>query len=73
MNIKEMHDKVVEIIGEGETRYTEISIYSDKIEIITDKGITVSKLCALDKYFEQESYIKARNEGLLYIRYNIGE
>lgn len=69
-DLKEMHKKVIEILGEGVSRYTEISIFNNKIEIIADVGTTAEKLKELDEYFEEEGYIKAR-DNLLYITYHL--
>lgn len=68
-DLKEMHEKVIEILGEGVSRYTEISIFNNKIDIIVDAGVTVEKLKELDEYFEEKGYIKAR-DSLLYITYH---
>jgi len=69
-DLKEMHEKVIEILGEGVGRYTEISIFKNEIEIIADTEVTVEKLKELDEYFEEEGYIKAR-ESLIYITYHL--
>lgn len=71
MEIEEIYAKTIEILGRGVNRRTEISIYSNKIKVITDEGVTVEKLTQLDKVFGKEGYIKARDGGLLHIHYKL--
>ena len=71
MEIEEIYAKIIEILGTGVNRRTEIRIYNNKIEVITDEGVTVKKLTQLDKVFGKEGYIKARSCGLLYIHYKL--
>ena len=71
MEIEEIYAKTIEILGRGINRRTEIRIHNNKIEVITDEGVTVKKLTQLDKVFGKEGYIKARSCGLLYIHYKL--
>ena len=71
MEVEEIYTKAIEILGTGVNRYTEISIHNNKIEVITDEGVTVEKLTQLDKVFGKEGYIRARDGGLLYIHYKL--
>lgn len=71
MKIEEIYAKTIEILGRGVNRCTEISIYNNKIEVITDEGVTVEKLTQLDKVFGKEGYIRARDGGLLHIHYKL--
>ena len=71
MEVEEIYAKTIEILGTGVNRRTEIRIHNNKIEVITDEGVTVEKLTQLDKVFGKEGYIKARNCGLLYIHYKL--
>ena len=71
MEIEEIYAKTIEILGRGVNRCTEISIYNNKIEVITDEGVTVEKLTQLDKVFGKEGYIRARDGGLLHIHYKL--
>lgn len=71
MEIEEIYAKTIEILGRGVNRRTEISIYSNKIKVITDEGVTVEKLTQLDKVFGKEGYIRARDDGLLHIHYKL--
>lgn len=71
MEVEEIYAKTIEILGKGVNRRTEISIYSNKIKIITDEGVTVEKLTQLDKVFGKEGYIRARDNGLLHIHYKL--
>ena len=71
MEVEEIYAKAIEILGRGVNRRTEISIYNNKIEVITDEGVTVEKLTQLDKVFGKEGYIKARDGGLLHIHYKL--
>lgn len=71
MEIEEIYAKIIEILGKGVNRRTEIRIHNNKIEVITDEGVTVKKLTQLDKVFGKEGYIKARSCGLLYIHYKL--
>lgn len=71
MEVEEIYTKTIEILGTGINRYTEINIHNNKIEVITDEGVTVEKLTQLDKIFSKEGYIKARNNGLLCIYYTL--
>lgn len=71
MEIEEIYAKTIEILGRGVNRRTEISIYNNKIKVITDEGVTVEKLTQLDKVFGKEGYIRARDGGLLHIHYKL--
>ena len=71
MKVEEIYAKTIEILGRGINRRTEIRIHNNKIEVITDEGVTVKKLTQLDKVFGKEGYIKARSCGLLYIHYKL--
>ena len=71
MEVEEIYAKTIEILGKGVNRRTEISIYNNKIKVITDEGVTVEKLTQLDKVFGKEGYIKARDGGLLHIHYKL--
>ena len=71
MEIEEIYAKIIKILGTGVNRRTEIRIHNNKIEVITDEGVTVKKLTQLDKVFGKEGYIKARSCGLLYIHYKL--
>lgn len=71
MEVEEIYAKTIEILGRGVNRCTEISIYNNKIEVITDEGVTVEKLTQLDKVFGKEGYIRARDGGLLHIHYKL--
>ena len=71
MEIEEIYTKTIEILGRGVNRRTEISIYNNKIKVITDEGVTVEKLTQLDKVFGKEGYIRARDDGLLHIHYKL--
>ena len=71
MKVEEIYAKTIEILGTGVNRRTEIRIHNNKIEVITDEGVTVKKLTQLDKVFGKEGYIRARNCGLLYIHYKL--
>ena len=71
MEVEEIYAKAIEILGRGVNRRTEISIYNNKIKVITDEGVTVEKLTQLDKVFGKEGYIKARDDGLLHIHYKL--
>lgn len=71
MEVEEIYAKAIEILGRGVNRRTEISIYNNKIKVITDEGVTVEKLTQLDKVFGKEGYIKARDGGLLHIHYKL--
>ena len=71
MEVEEIYAKTTEILGRGVNRRTEISIYNNKIKVITDEGVTVEKLTQLDKVFGKEGYIKARDGGLLHIHYKL--
>lgn len=71
MEVEEIYAKTIEILGRGVNRRTEIRIHNNKIEVITDEGVTVEKLTQLDKVFGKEGYIKARSCGLLYIHYKL--
>lgn len=71
MEIEEIYAKAIEILGRGVNRRTEIRIHNNKIEVITDEGVTVKKLTQLDKVFGKKGYIKARSCGLLYIHYKL--
>lgn len=71
MEIEEIYAKTIEILGTGVNRRTEIRIHNNKIEVITDEGVTVEKLTQLDKVFGKEGYIKARDYGLLHIYYKL--
>lgn len=71
MEVEEIYAKAIEILGRGVNRRTEISIYNNKIKVITDEGVTVEKLTQLDKVFGKEGYIKARDSGLLHIHYKL--
>ena len=71
MEVEEIYAKTIEILGIGVNRRTEISIYNNKIKVITDEGVTVEKLTQLDKVFGKEGYIRARNGGLLHIHYKL--
>lgn len=71
MEVEEIYAKTIEILGRGVNRRTEISIYNNKIKVITDEGVTVEKLTQLDKVFSKEGYIKARDGGLLHIHYKL--
>ena len=71
MKVEEIYAKTIEILGTGVNRRTEIRIHNNKIEVITDEGVTVKKLTQLDKVFGKEGYIKARSCGLLYIHYKL--
>lgn len=71
MEVEEIYAKTIEILGRGVNRRTEISIYNNKIKVITDEGVTVEKLTQLDKVFGKEGYIKARDGGLLHIHYKL--
>ena len=71
MEVEEIYTKTIEILGRGVNRRTEISIYNNKIKVITDEGVTVEKLTQLDKVFGKEGYIKARDDGLLHIHYKL--
>ena len=71
MEVEEIYTKTIEILGRGVNRRTEISIYNNKIKVITDEGVTVEKLTQLDKVFGKEGYIKARGCNLLYIHYKL--
>ena len=71
MEVEEIYAKTIEILGRGVTRSTEISIYNNTIEVITDEGVTVEKLTQLDKVFGKEGYIRARDGGLLHIHYKL--
>lgn len=71
MEVEEIYAKAIEILGRGVNRCTEISIYNNKIEVITDEGVTVEKLTQLDKVFGKEGYIRARDGGLLHIHYKL--
>lgn len=71
MEVEEIYAKTIEILGRGIDRRTEISIYSNKIKVITDEGVTVEKLTQLDKVFGKEGYIRARDGGLLHIHYKL--
>lgn len=71
MKIEEIYAKTIEILGKGVNRRTEIRIHNNKIEVITDEGVTVKKLTQLDKVFGKEGYIRAMNCGLLYIHYKL--
>ena len=71
MEVEEIYAKTIEILGTGVNRRTEIRIHNNKIEVITDEGVTVEKLTQLDKVFGKEGYIKARECGLLYIHYKL--
>ena len=71
MEVEEIYAKTIEILGRGVNRRTEISIYNNKIKVITDEGVTVEQLPQLDKVFGKEGYIKARDGGLLHIHYKL--
>ena len=71
MEVEEIYAKTIEILGRGVNRRTEIRIHNNKIEVITDEGVTVKKLTQLDKVFGKEGYIKARGCNLLYIHYKL--
>lgn len=71
MEVEEIYAKAIEILGRGVNRCTEISIYNNKIEVITDEGVTVEKLTQLDKVFGKEGYIRVRDGGLLHIHYKL--
>lgn len=71
MEVEEIYAKTIGILGRGVNRRTEISIYNNKIKVITDEGVTVEKLTQLDKVFGKEGYIKARDGGLLHIHYKL--
>ena len=71
MEVEEIYAKAIEILGRGVNRRTEISIYNNKIKVITDEGVTVEKLTQLDKVFGKKGYIKARDGGLLHIHYKL--
>ena len=71
MEVEEIYAKAIEILGRGVNRRTEISIYNNKIKVITDEGVTVEKLTQLDKVFGKEGYIRARDGGLLHIHYKL--
>ena len=71
MEVEEIYAKTIKILGRGVNRRTEISIYNNKIKVITDEGVTVEKLTQLDKVFGKEGYIKARDGGLLHIHYKL--
>ena len=71
MEVEEIYAKIIAILGTGVNRRTEIRIHNNKIEVITDEGVTVEKLTQLDKVFGKEGYIKARSCGLLYIHYKL--
>ena len=71
MEVEEIYAKTIEILGRGVNICTEISIYNNKIEVITDEGVTVEKLTQLDKVFGKEGYIRARDGGLLHIHYKL--
>ena len=71
MEVEEIYTKTIEILGRGVNRRTEISIYNNKIKVITDEGVTVEKLTQLDKVFGKEGYIRARDGGLLHIHYKL--
>lgn len=71
MEVKEIYAKTIEILGTGVNRRTEIRIHNNKIEVITDEGVTVKKLTQLDKVFGKEGYIRARDGGLLHIHYKL--
>lgn len=71
MEVEEIYAKTIEILGTGVNRRTEIHIHSNKIEVVTDEGVTVEKLTQLDKVFGKEGYIRARDCGLLYIHYKL--
>lgn len=71
MEVEEIYAKTIEILGKGVNRRTEIRIHNNKIEVITDEGVTVEKLTQLDKVFGKEGYIRAMNCGLLYIHYKL--
>ena len=71
MEVEEIYAKTIEILGRGVNRRSEISIYNNKIKVITDEGVTVEKLTQLDKVFGKEGYIKARDGGLLHIHYKL--
>ena len=40
MKVEEIYAKTIEILGTGVNRRTEISIRNNKIEVITDEGVT---------------------------------
>ena len=71
MKVEEIYAKTIEILGRGVNKRTEISIYNNKIKVITDEGVTVEKLTQLDKVFGKEGYIRARGDGLLHIHYKL--
>ena len=71
MEVEEIYTKTIEILGRGVNKRTEISIYNNKIKVITDEGVTVEKLTQLDKVFGKEGYIRARGDGLLHIHYKL--
>ena len=71
MEVEEIYAKTIEILGRGVNKRTEISIYNNKIKVITDEGVTVEKLTQLDKVFGKEGYIRARDNGLLHIHYKL--
>ena len=71
MEVEDIYAKAIEILGRGVNRRTEISIYNNKIKVITDEGVTVEKLTQLDKVFGKEGYIRARDGGLLHIHYKL--
>lgn len=71
MEVEEIYAKTIEILGRGVNKRTEISIYNNKIKVITDEGVTVEKLTQLDKVFGKEGYIRARGDGLLHIHYKL--
>ena len=71
MEIEEIYAKTIAILGTGVNKRTQIRIHNNKIEVITDEGVTAKKLTQLDKVFGKEGYIKARGGSLLYIHYKL--
>lgn len=68
--LKELYDKVVEIVGDGGLYKPQILINEHNMTIKIDSGTVVKRMSELDEYIKGEGYIKAQN-GMLHIVYHL--
>lgn len=69
MELIKIYRQIKDAIGEGNFKYTEISIHHNTIEIFTDEFVTAEKIAKVDKIMGTEGHIAPRGDAMFAIQY----
>ena len=69
MELIKIYKKIIDTIGKGTFKYTEISIHHDTIEILTDEFVTAEKMAKIDKIIGKEGHIQPKGDAMFAIQY----